>query len=356
MDATIGYVGQVREDLMDAAFRTERTGRRRAARRPLRLPSMRLLVAASAALALVVAGGVGWVATRGNPLVSHTADERASLGVTGATGATGAVPGEELHREAAPVPATVEFGAFDPTTGNQVTFAGGAMPADIAPSLPMGDLTKIIRTAQITLQLPRDSFEEKFASAQDVAELHGGFVQTSTGRERAGSLTMRVPSAQFAAAMRDLRALGDVEVQTVHGQDVTSSYVDLQARLRISKARREVLLGLMDRATSIEQTIRVQNALDDTQLRIEELQGSIQLLDDRTSFATIRVQLHEEGVEAQAKIENPSVANAWDRGIAGFVGVIAGVIVGLGYLLPILVIAAVAWFVVRVVRRRRAAA
>ena len=61
-------------------------------------------------------------------------------------------------------------------------------------------------------------------------------------------------------------------------------------------------------------------------------------------------------VEPQAEVTNPSVANAWDRGIAGFIGVIAGVIVGLGYLLPILVIAVVAWFVVRVVRRRRAAA
>lgn len=355
MDATIGYVGQVREDLLDAAFRSERAGRRRA-RRPRRLPSGRVLVATGAVLVLVVAGGLGWVVTRGNPLTHTPADRRASIfatDVTGATGATGA-------REGAPAlatPAPAEFGnLINPTTGNVVNeSASGAKAADIVPSLPMGDLTKIIRTAQITLQLPRDSFEQKFASAQDVAELHGGFVQTSSGRDRAGSLTMRVPSGQFAAAMRDLRALGDVQVQTVHGQDVTSSYVDLQARLRIAKARREVLLGLMTKAVSIEQTIRVQNALDETQLRIEELQGEIQLLDDRTSFATIRVQMHEEGVEPQAEVTNPSVANAWDRGIAGFIGVIAGVIVGLGYLLPILVIAVAAWFVVRVVRRRRAA-
>ena len=219
----------------------------------------------------------------------------------------------------------------------------------------MGDVTKIIRTAQITLVLPPDSFDERFASAQDVAEQHGGFVQTSTGRERAGTLVMRVPSAQFGATMRDLRALGDVEIQTVSGQDVTSEYVDLQARLRIAKARREVLLGLMAEANSIEQTLRVQNALDDTQLRIEELQGGIQLLDDRTSFATIRLQLHEEGVEPQAEIENPSVTTAWDRAIAGFFGVIAGVVVGLGYLLPILAIGAVLWFSVRWVRRRRVA-
>ncbi len=207
----------------------------------------------------------------------------------------------------------------------------------------------------MTLVLPPGSFDERFASAQDVAERHGGFVQTSTGRERAGSLVMRVPSGNFAAAMRDLHALGDVEVQTVSGQDVTAEYVDLQARLRIANARRDVLLGLMAQANSIQQTIRVQNALDDTQLRIEELQGTLGLLEDRTSFATIRVQLHEEGVETAAEVKNPSVTTAWDRAIAGFFGVIAGVIVGLGYLLPILAIGVVAWIGVRWVRRRRTA-
>ncbi|MGE5461257.1 MAG: DUF4349 domain-containing protein [Solirubrobacterales bacterium] len=355
MDATIGYVGQVREDLLDAAFRSERAGRRRASR-PRRLPSGRVLVATGAVFVLVVAGGLGWVVTRGNPLTHTPAERRASIFAPGVTGSTGATDRPVASASPAPAPATADYGLFAPTIGNQVATEAGPKAAEIVPSLPMGDLTKIIRTAQITLQLPRDSFEQKFANAQDVAELHGGFVQTSSGRDRTGSLTMRVPSGQFAAAMRDLRALGDVQVQTVHGQDVTSSYVDLQARLRIAKARREVLLGLMAKAVSIEQTIRVQNALDDTQLRIEELQGEIQVLDDRTSFATIRVQMHEEGVEPQAEVTNPSVANAWDRGIAGFIGVIAGVIVGLGYLLPILVIAVVAWFVVRVVRRRRAAA
>lgn len=362
MDATIGYLGQVREDLMDAAFRTGRAGR---IRHPRQLPSGRALVAAGAALVLVLAGALGWMATNGIPFSSSEMDARTSgpAGVAGSTGATGASRHDAADiavPEASPLAgdqwgvvtdsATRSAGAVDYET------TGGGVAADIAPSFPAGDLTKIIRTAQVTLELPRDSFGERFASAQDVAELHGGFVETSTGRERAGTLVMRVPSGEFAAAMRDIRALGVVEVQTVRGQDVTADYVDLQARLRIAKSRREVLLGLMAKAVSIEQTIRVQNALDDTQLRVEELQGSLQLLEDRTSFATIRVQLHEEGVETQAEIENPSVTTAWERAIAGFIGVIAGLIVGLGYLLPVLAIGAVVWFVVRVVRRRRAAA
>jgi hypothetical protein len=146
-----------------------------------------------------------------------------------------------------------------------------------------------------------------------------------------------------------------VKVQAIHGQDVTSQYVDLQARLRIARARREVLLKLMQKATSIEQTIRVQNALDETQLRIEQIQGQLNVLNDQTSLATITVALREEGVEPAAKVENPSIVTAFKRGVSGFVAVVGAIVTGLGYLLPILAIVLIWWFVAARLRRRRVA-
>jgi hypothetical protein len=109
----------------------------------------------------------------------------------------------------------------------------------------------------------------------------------------------------------------------------------------------------MDEATTIEQTIRVLNALDETQLRIEQVQGELNLLDDRTSLATIRVTLQEEGAQPPEDVERASIPNAFERSIAGFVGVIAAIVVGLGYLLPLLIIGLAAWFVWTRVQRRR---
>jgi hypothetical protein len=248
----------------------------------------------------------------------------------------------------APAPATYDESA---TGANLV--AGGPAPGDQS-SVVVGGISRVIRTGEIGLVIPRDAFDDRFAKVSEVASDRGGYVSTSTTRERSGSLTMRVPAAEFDETLRDLRELGDVEVQTIQGKDVTADYVVLRARLRIAKSRREVLLRLMDRATSIEQTIRVQNALDDTQLRIEELQGQLNLLDDRTSLATIRVQLREEGVEPEGA-KAASIPNAFERGVAGFVNVIAGVVVGLGYLIPVLLIALAAWFIARRLRRRRVA-
>jgi hypothetical protein len=211
----------------------------------------------------------------------------------------------------------------------------------------------VIRTAELAIVIPRDAFDERFAQAVDVAEEQGGFVADSRSRSRSGSLTVRVPAANFAETLHALRALGTVEVESVHGRDVTAEYIDLHANLRIARARREVLLGLMADAVSIGQTIRVQNALGETQLRIEQLQGQLRLLDDRTSLATIGLRLREQGVEAGSEVEKASIPNAFERAAAGFVGVIAAIVIGLGYLLPLAVLGLAVWFVVDRVRRRR---
>jgi len=282
---------------------------------------------------LVLAGLIGVIA-RSDGFGSDDAGQSAArrAGGTGATGATGAPAGV--------LPETVPGLGDDQTIhGN-----GGQGPPPVS---------RVVRTAELSVVIPRDAFDERFGQAVDVAEEQGGFVADSRSRNRSGSLTLRVPAANFDETLRALRALGTVEVESVHGEDVTADYVDLHANLRIARARREVLLGLMADAVSIEQTIRVQNALDETQLRIEQLQGQLRLLDDRTSLATIGLRLREQGVEPESEVEKASIPNAFERAAAGFVGVIAAIVIGLGYLIPILLIGLAAWFVVSRLRRRR---
>ena len=322
METAIDYLNKVHGDLLDAA------GRERARLRVLsprrRWPSSGLV---AAIVAVLVSAGLIGLIVRSDGLGSDEAGQAGSTGASegAATGATAAIPGVEAPRPA----------------GKQ------------APNVPAP--SRVIRTAQIALVIPRDAFEERFGEAVDVAEEHGGFVADSRSAGRSGSLTLRVPAKAFDETLRAVRELGSVEVQSVHGRDVTADYVDLHARLRIARSRREVLLGLMNDATSIEQTIRVQNALDETQLRIEELQGQLRLLDDRTSLASIRLALREQGSEPEAEIEAASIPNAFERAAAGFVGVIAAIVIGLGYLLPLVAIGLLIWFVVVRVRRRREA-
>ena len=328
MATTIDYLNAVHGDLLDAAEREQRAARRPHSRR---MPSGGLV---AAAVSVLVAAGLIGLIVRSGGVVSDEAGSLPAAGSTGGTGATGATA-EAPSAEGVP-----GLGTEDALHG----------PAE-APDAPA--LSRVIRTAELAIVIPRDAFDQRFGEAVDVAEEQGGFIADSESRSRSGSLTVRVPAANFDETLHALRALGTVEVESVHGQDVTADYVDLHAHLRIARARREVLLGLMADAVSIEQTIRVQNALDETQLRIEQLQGQLRLLDDRTSLATIGLRLREQGVEPEPEVEKASIPNAFERAAAGFVGVIAAIVIGLGYLIPILVLGLAAWFVVSRVRRRR---
>jgi hypothetical protein len=342
MDTTIGYLHEVCEDLLAAAWRADRRSGERGVRRGLARPRSRV-IAVVAAGALVVTGGVGWLETSGNsPLATHRFEERIRAGGR-------AIP------SASPAPRGDQFRAV--TTQHAPAGVSNDVPAIVGTQGSVPDLSKVIKTAELSVVVPRNTFQQRFADASRVAGDLGGYVSTSNTAGRSGSVTMRVPADRFDEALGRLRAIGHVENQTIVGKDVTADYIDLNARLRIAKARRAVLLQLMQKAHSIEQTIRVQNALDDTQQRIEDLQGSLNVLNDKVAYSTISLSLREQGVQPHivTHVTNPSILTGWRRAIAGFIGVVVAVIVGLGYVIPIALLLGIGWLVVSSVRRRRVA-
>ena len=70
--------------------------------------------------------------------------------------------------------------------------------------------------------------------------------------------------------------------------------------------------------------------------------------------STIKVDIHEPDAAAATTddIRNPSLGRAFDRAVQGFMNILAAVLIGVGYLIPLLVIAGAVYLVVWVVRRR----
>jgi hypothetical protein len=217
----------------------------------------------------------------------------------------------------------------------------GALPA-IGPD--------IVKTADISLTVKENGFNDAFATVGLIASRYGGYVQSSSSagvKVKSGTLLIRVPSASFDEAMSDLRGLGVIVHQSVSGEDVTSQYVDLQARLTTWEAQESVLLKLMGSAHSIEATLRVQRELQDVQFRIEQIKGELRVLDNQTSLATIRISLREPGAPIGGadtlKANRPSLMEAWDRSVNGFLGVVSSVVVGLGYVVPLSLLFGLGW-------------
>jgi hypothetical protein len=302
---------------------------------------------------LALAGVIGYIATWSGGLQSaQTSGGGVAAPSRAPEKAVGAV-GSDEGGAGFSVPGAVNESGGGPAAGGGLSSIGSLPP--IGPD--------IVKTAGISIEVKSGGFETAFNAATTIAGRYGGYVQDSSMRgieAKAGRLTIRVPASAFEQAMNDLRGLGSVEGQSVSGQDVTSQYIDLNARLRTWEAQEAVLLRLMRRATSIESTLRVQNQLQDVQFRIEQIKGQLRLLDNQTSLATIDVSLREVGavvgVRQTRAGERPSLGEAWDRAVDGFLGVIFAVVVGLGYLIPLAAIAFAIGFGYRRYRARPASA
>ena len=231
--------------------------------------------------------------------------------------------------------------------------AGGAQEGSSGAPLDVPAVgPSVIKTADLSVEVERDALGGALDAATSVAARYGGFVVSSTtgGEEgRTGSLTLRVPSDRFEAALADLAGLGEVNRRRVAGQDVGQEFVDLEARLRNFEAQEAVLLRLFDDAVSIGDTIRVQNELSGVRLRIEEIQGRLRYLRDQTSFGTITVALAEEGADAPGTFDR-----AVDGAVDGFLAVAAGLVVALGYMLPLALLGGLGLMAIRRWRPRPA--
>jgi len=275
----------------------------------------------------------------------------ALLTVAGAVGA--ACGGGGAASKAVP-----QAGGFAPERGAHDVGvpAAASTPATVGGEFQLAVVgPRIIKTASVSIQIKRSSFEQRAQDVTLIAARHGGFIassRTSGGKLLSGMIVLRIPASQFELALGELKGLGKVTGEEISGQDVTAQFVDLEARLRNWEAQEAVLLKLMARSKSIEESLKVQRALQDVQLAIEEIRGQLRVLGDQTDLSTISLSMAEKAPAPAPKKANPFV-RSWRAAVHGTLAVLTAVVVGLGYLAPVFAIALVAglaWLLYRRVR------
>jgi hypothetical protein len=84
----------------------------------------------------------------------------------------------------------------------------------------------------------------------------------------------------------------EVTTDTVRGEDVTEEFVDLQSRERNLLAAEQSLLELYDRAQSVNDALSIERELTDIRGLIEQVQGRIEYLQERTALSQITLSIH----------------------------------------------------------------
>ncbi len=129
------------------------------------------------------------------------------------------------------------------------------------------------------------------------APAEGGITAPSApaGGQASATLQVRVPADSFDAALRQFSQLGKVDSVSTSSQDVTSQYVDLQARLDHYRAVEARLVRFLASTHTVSEMLAVQDRLDRVQLTIEELTAELKSLTQMTSYSTITLFVWEKG-------------------------------------------------------------
>jgi hypothetical protein len=210
-------------------------------------------------------------------------------------------------------------------TGNSDSFSDGDSEASKARSVdraevddPTGNVIRgavvqvplIARTVSLSIVVKNFDTARGFLDA--ILVRHNGYaaglnVATPQGAGRTIQASLRIPAPQLVDAVRELKALGGVEIETQNGEEVTQQHADLLARLKNS---RETELRLQDvlrtRTGKVKDVLEVEEEIARVRGAIEQMEAEQQTLEHRVNFATVDLKLREE-YKAQLSSPAPSV-------------------------------------------------
>ncbi|MFI6724760.1 DUF4349 domain-containing protein [Streptomyces sp. R-74717] len=236
-----------------------------------------------------------------------------------------------------------ERGAAAGKTAQDPQAAGGSSAERKKPdALPAG--THVIRTATLSVEVK--SVPKAAAAARSAAESSGGLVaREETERvddtHEMSHIVLRVPQGEYDAVLRDLAGAGKLLSRTSSAKDVTDQVVDVASRIATQRASVARVRKLMDRAEKLTDVVALEGELSSRQASLESLLAQQESLKDRTTLATITLDLSEPETVTKDGDDDPGFLDALGGGWHAFVTMLRWLAMAVGAAAPFLAAAAV---------------
>jgi len=316
-------------------------------------------IAAITLVALIIVGRHGGTSTPDAVRTGTTTSQSPGIAAAAPTSAPAAARSAPAATSAAGSVASGRA-ASGSTSGDATTILNAPLPPQVIDQ-------KIIRNGSLSITAKDVAGTQ--GAIWNLAGEYGGVVITSNtsgaGDNIRADISFRVPSERFRDAMDRVRNYAvKVEKEQSSAQDVTEDYVDLQARQRTLEATTLQLQTLLGKATTVDETLKVQTQLNNVQTDLERIKGKLNYYDTRTSFSTIAVSILPVPPPAKSEPVTPvakwslghSIQEAWNRSVNGLQTVadaLIAVVVG-GWWLEIPLVVAIVLLARRERRRRPA--
>ncbi len=194
----------------------------------------------------------------------------------------------------------------------------------------------MVATGTVDLIVKNGSLQSVLADLTQLAASYGGFVastqaqygNTTPPSPPSATIALRIPEASFGSAVSQAQRYGKATSVNTTSNDVTSQYVNLQARIAAAQASLSQYLSILRQATTIPNILTVQSQIDSIQSNIEQMQGQLNVLNNETTYGTLTVSLTEPGPTKPKQKPKPKpkraskssgIDSAWHGGVGGFV-------------------------------------
>jgi len=214
----------------------------------------------------------------------------------------------------------------------------------------------IVRTGQASIEV--DSLQKSMAELRRIVVGVGGFVadasvQSGRNQLRSATLQLKVPASRFDDLTEGLQPLGRLQFVNVNAEDVSEEFVDLTARAANGRRLEERLVELLrTRTGKLQDVLTVERELARVREEIERIDGRMRFLKSSAQMSTLSVNLFEPPPLVSTVPGHSPIAEAFKTAWRNFIGVLAGGIASLGFVVPVAILMWGALVVAKKYRRR----
>lgn len=156
---------------------------------------------------------------------------------------------------------------------------------------------KVIRQGDISFET-RDAVRTRADIRRSVGSL-GGYLSGdnayASGDQIEYRLDIRIPAYRFDSLLLLIsEKAGRIESRNISSQDVTSEFIDVQARIRTKKELEQRYLQLLAKASTVEEILSIERELGTLRSDIESIEGRMKYLSDQVAMSTLTVTFHEK--------------------------------------------------------------
>lgn len=155
---------------------------------------------------------------------------------------------------------------------------------------------KLVYTARLGIETKNyDNAIKNIRAA--VSEMNGYIENTNSytygSSNRHSEFKIRIPVSSYSAFLTQICEIGSVMHQGENVEDITSQYLDVEARLQSLNEKMTRLKELQSMAEDIEKLLIIENQISDTQYQIENYTSQMNYMKNRVAYCTVNIDLNE---------------------------------------------------------------